>query len=77
MTEVIVGESGICDTEEVAQLSRLERMLLFAVVSECERCISSEGEDCLESLRKINCPLFNIRQIYKINDIEIWKEMMK
>ena len=57
--------------------TRLERMLFFAVVSECERCIRSEGVDCFESSRSIDCPFSNIRDEYGINDVEIWKEMIK
>ena len=59
------------------QFTRIERMLFFAVVSECERCIRSEGMDCFESSRRVDCPFSNIREEYGISDVEIWKEMVK
>jgi len=56
--------------------SRLERMLLFAVVTECERCISSEGRDCLDTAKSVSCPFVSIREEYGIHDIPEWKELV-
>jgi hypothetical protein len=61
---------------EPAQFTRLERMLLFALVSECERCIESEGKDCLPTMNSVDCPFFDFREEYKVYDIELWKELV-
>jgi hypothetical protein len=75
MSEVIVDESGIDEAPKTKEFTRLERMLLFAVVSECERCISSEGVDCLQAgQRRVDCPFYSVREEYKVHDIEVWRE---
>ena len=79
MSEVIVEETGLEEDIDPRQkqFTRLERMLLFAVVSECDRCICSEGTDCLQSMHKVDCPFFRFRQEYKVYDIEMWQELVK
>ena len=62
---------------ELREFSRLERMLLFAVINECDRCIKSEGHDCLCSPKFVSCPFVSIREEYGIRDIHIWKEMVQ
>ncbi len=57
--------------------SRLERMLLFAVVTECERCIISEGRDCLDMPIPMSCPFVEVRQEYGIRDIFEWKKIVE
>ncbi len=61
----------------IREFSRLERMLLFAVVSECERCMHSEGEDCLASGRKMGCPFVSVREEFQIYDVLDWKEVVR
>jgi len=61
----------------IREFSRLEKMLLFAVVSECERCISCEGYDCFDTGRRISCPFIKIRDEYGVIDILEWKEMVQ
>ena len=63
-------------TDGPRQFSRLEKMLFFALISECERCIRSEGYDCFDTAKKVRCPFFEIRQEYGVRDIFEWKEMM-
>ncbi len=76
-TVVEVTESDHEPVEfDPAQFTRLERMLLFALVSECERCIESEGADCLPSMNSVDCPFFCFREEYKVYDIEMWKELV-
>jgi hypothetical protein len=78
MTEAIVHEEVLESVEEdFPRFSKIEKMVLFALVMECDRCIKNEGLDCFETGRHFSCPFFNIRKIYKIKDIEIWKEMIK
>jgi hypothetical protein len=61
----------------IREFSRLEKMLLFAVVSECERCVRSEGEDCLASGRKMGCPFVSVREEFQIYDVMDWKELIR
>ena len=61
----------------IREFSRLERMLLFAVISECERCIGSEGFDCFDSGRHVSCPFVAIREEYHVTDLLEWKEMLR
>jgi len=76
ITEKIVGVHETLGVDPL-QFTRLEKMLFFAVVSECERCIQSEGADCFESSRLVDCPFNNIREEYGISDVEIWKEVIR
>jgi hypothetical protein len=72
----IVGEvTGVEDEKtEGRQFTRLERMLLFAVVTECERCIRAEGVDCLQhGQKRIDCPFYYVRELY-VHDVEVWRE---
>ena len=57
--------------------TRLERMLLFAVISECERCIVSEGYDCFDAGKNVGCPFVTIREEYDMIDVLEWKERVK
>ena len=57
--------------------TRLERMLLFAVISECERCIGSEGQDCFCLEKRVSCPFVAIREEYSVLDIAEWKERLR
>ncbi len=59
------------------EFSRLEKMLLFAVITECERCIRSEGFDCFDTGKSVGCPFVQIREEYSITDIVEWKETMR
>lgn len=78
MSEVIVDGAGIDEVSKTREFTRLERMLLFAVVSECERCIRSEGADCLQlGQRRVDCPFFSVRVEYKVDDVEVWRERVK
>lgn len=78
LTEVIVEETGIAEeSPKLEEFTRLEKMLLFAVVTECERCIASEGIDCLRRMHRIDCPFFSVRQEYKVDDIEVWREKVR
>ena len=74
VTEIVVEEPF---EGEPKKFTRLERMLLFAVVTECERCIQTEGADCFGSERSVDCPFYDFRQEYNVDDIESWKEMVK
>ena len=60
----------------IREFSRLEKMLLFAVISECDRCISSEGHDCFDTGKQISCPFTKIREEYNVADILEWKEII-
>jgi len=78
MSEVIVDESGIEEgTPDFKGFTRLERMLLFAVVTECERCIRSEGVDCMHHRTRIDCPFFSVREEYRVHDVELWRERVR
>jgi hypothetical protein len=57
--------------------TRLERLLLFAVISECERCIRSEGYDCFDAGKRVGCPFVSIREEYSITDIIEWRELVR
>lgn len=71
-------ESGAEHTDIGAkEFSRLERMLLFAVISECERCICSEGCDCFDASKSVSCPFVPIREEYSVRDISEWKEVVR
>ncbi len=59
------------------EFTRLERMLLFAVISECERCIRSEGFDCFDAGKIVGCPFVSIREEYNVIDVVEWKEMLR
>jgi hypothetical protein len=61
----------------LVEFTRLEKMLLFAVISECERCIHSEGYDCFDAGKTISCPFVSIREEYNVVDIPEWKEMIR
>ncbi len=74
VTEIIVEEPF---GAEPKKFTRLERMLLFAVVTECERCTQTEGADCFGSGQKVDCPFYDFRQEYSVDDIESWKEKVK
>ena len=58
----------------LVEFTRLEKMLLFAVITECERCIASEGRDCFDMGKDVSCPFVAIRHEYGIQDIYEWKE---
>jgi hypothetical protein len=58
------------------EFTRLEKMLLFAVISECDRCINSEGYDCFDAGKTISCPFVNIREEYNVIDIPEWRELI-
>ena len=78
MSEVIVDEPIVEDGRpEFKGFTRLERMLLFAVVTECERCIRSEGIDCMHHRTRIDCPFFSVREEYKVHDVEVWRERVR
>ena len=78
MTQLIVNETiGYHQTLGLKEFSRLERMLLFAVVTECDRCIKSEGHDCFDFNKTVGCPFVNVREEYQVLDIIEWKEMVK
>jgi hypothetical protein len=78
VTDDAPGAHG-CDFPGVGtrEFSRLERMLLFAVISECERCICSEGCDCFEAGKSVSCPFVPIREEYSVMDIVGWKEVVR
>ena len=57
----------------LGEFTRLERMLLFAVIAECERCIGSEGVDCFDTGKPVSCPFVGVRHEYGIRDICEWK----
>ena len=58
------------------EFTRLEKILLFAVISECERCINSEGHDCFDAGKTVSCPFVSIRDEYSVVDIPEWKELI-
>jgi len=75
MTELMVDET--CEEHQamgLKEFTRLEKMLLFAVVSECSRCIRSEGHDCFDFHRPSSCPFVQVREEYGIIDLIEWKE---
>lgn len=59
------------------EFTRLERLLLFAVISECDRCVRSEGYDCFDAGKNVGCPFVSIRDEYGIADIAEWKELVR
>ena len=59
------------------EFTGMEKMLLFAVINECERCICSEGGDCLSSARPVSCPFVAVRKEYSIDDVSVWKELVR
>lgn len=73
---VCAGEAGM-PGPDARDFSRMERMLLFAVISECERCICSEGLDCFDSDKSVSCPFVPIREEYSVRDIVEWKEVVR
>ena len=78
MTELIVDDAvGEHQTLGLKEFTRLEKMLLFAVVSECSRCISAEGHDCFDSHKPIDCPFVAAREEYKVIDILEWRELVR
>jgi len=77
LTHVIIDEATTEHMEiGLIEFSRLEKMLLFAVITECERCICSEGYDCFDAGKTISCPFVSIREEYKVVDIPEWKELI-
>jgi hypothetical protein len=60
----------------IKEFTRLEKMLLFAVISECDRCIVSEGYDCFDAGKTISCPFVSIREEYNVVDLPEWKELI-
>ena len=78
MTQIIVDET--CEEHQTLGLNeftRLEKMLLFAVVSECDRCIKSEGYDCFDSQKPASCPFVAIREEYQVLDMVEWREIVQ
>ena len=76
--DTFIDETGREHTEfGLKEFTRLERMLLFAVISECERCISSEGHDCFDGEKPVSCPFVAIREEYGVFDVLEWKEMVR
>ena len=77
-TQVIEDETTSQHKEiGLKEFTRLEKMLLFAVISECERCIHSEGYDCFDTNKTVTCPFVSIREEYTVNDILEWKERIR
>ena len=78
MTELIVDDAvGEHQTLGLREFTRLEKMLLFAVVSECTRCISAEGHDCFDNHKTIDCPFVAAREEYQVIDIVEWRERVQ
>lgn len=78
MAHTIIDET--CEEHRMLGLrefTRLEKMLLFAVVSECGRCIKSEGHDCFDFKKPVDCPFVNIREEYSVIDIAEWGERVQ
>ena len=78
MVEVIMDET--CEEHRnigLKEFTRLEKMLLFAVVSECSRCVKSEGFDCFDYQKPMSCPFVNVREEYQVIDIIEWKERVQ
>ncbi len=78
MTQLIVDET--CEehhTIGLTEFTRLEKMLLFAVVSECDRCVQTEGHDCFDFNKSVGCPFVTVREEYKVHDIIEWKEKVR
>lgn len=78
LTHIITDETT-CEHMQLGltDFTRLEKMLLFAVISECERCIHSEGYDCFDAGKTISCPFVSIREEYNVADILEWKELVR
>jgi hypothetical protein len=78
MTELIVDETaGEHQALGLNEFTRLEKMLLFAVVSECSRCIKGEGHDCFDFHKSMGCPFVTVREEYKVIDIIEWRERVR
>ena len=78
MTELIVDDAvGEHQTLGLNEFTRLEKMLLFAVVSECSRCIKAEGHDCFVFHKSMGCPFVTVREEYEVLDIIEWKERVR
>lgn len=78
MTELIVGDAaGEHQTMGLNEFTRLEKMLLFAVVSECSRCIGAEGHDCFDTTKQVDCPFVTAREEYQVIDIVEWREKVQ
>lgn len=78
LTQVITDQTTSEHMEfGLKEFTRLEKMLLFAVISECERCIYSEGYDCFDAGKTISCPFVSIREEYSVADILEWKELIR
>ena len=78
MTELIVDEAvGEHQELGLSVFTRLEKMLLFAVVSECSRCIKAEGHDCFDFHKSMGCPFVTVREEYQVIDIVEWRETVQ
>ena len=78
MTELIVDDAvGEHQTLGLNEFTRLEKMLLFAVVSECSRCANTEGHDCFDYHKPVDCPFVTVREEYKVIDIVEWRERVQ
>ena len=78
MTKTIVDETSLEHQElGLNEFTRLEKMLLFAVVSECSRCINAEGHDCFDFHKSVGCPFVTVREEYQVIDIVEWREKVR
>ena len=78
MTKTIVDETSQEHQElGLNEFTRLEKMLLFAVVSECSRCIKAEGHDCFDFHKSVGCPFVTVREEYQVIDIIEWREKVR
>ncbi len=78
MTQTIVDETSEEHQElGLNEFTRLEKMLLFAVVSECSRCIKAEGHDCFDFHKSVGCPFVTVREEYQVIDIVEWREKVR
>ncbi len=78
MTQITVDETSQEHQElGLNEFTRLEKMLLFAVVSECSRCIKAEGHDCFDFHKSMGCPFVTVREEYQVIDIVEWREKVR
>ena len=70
LTEAMEKPSGF--PELGADYTNMERMMLEAILSECQNCISSEGRDCMLDTGSVSCPFVEVRRTCGIHSMEDW-----
>lgn len=64
---------GFLGLRMFSEYTNMERMMLDAILSECQSCITSEGRDCMVNSEITQCPFVEVRKTCGIVDIKCWK----